>query len=197
MKDFVFAWEAAGFFFIVIFGCLLHFAFDWLNRLPIIGIFSPVNESVWEHLKLGFWSVVIFAFIEYPFLKSFANNFIIAKAAGILVLQLFIIGFFYTYTAILGTHLLFLDILSYVIGALLCQVISYHLLLAPAQSHSLNMLSAAFLLLHALILVLFTFYPPKLPIFQDGNTKSYGISSAKAESVGPNFPPACWLERTK
>ena len=30
-------------------GAALHFLYTWLP-LPLIGLFAPVNESVWEHL---------------------------------------------------------------------------------------------------------------------------------------------------
>lgn len=42
-------------------GVLLHFLYDWLP-LPVIGLFAPVNESVWEHLKLLFWPFVAASF---------------------------------------------------------------------------------------------------------------------------------------
>jgi hypothetical protein len=33
-------------------GAALHFAYDWTAGNAIVAIFCPVNESVWEHLKL-------------------------------------------------------------------------------------------------------------------------------------------------
>lgn len=35
-------------------GCALHFLFDWLPN-PLTAVFAPVNESIWEHLKLIYW----------------------------------------------------------------------------------------------------------------------------------------------
>lgn len=49
-------WEGLGVFFLIIAGSLQHFTYDWSNQIPIVGVISPVNESVWEYLKLGFWS---------------------------------------------------------------------------------------------------------------------------------------------
>lgn len=45
-------------------GVLLHFLYEWTGRNPVVGAFSPVNESVWEHLKLLF----------FPVLYSFYGN---------------------------------------------------------------------------------------------------------------------------
>ena len=32
-------------------GSILHFAYDFLMKIPLAGIFAPVNESIWEHEK--------------------------------------------------------------------------------------------------------------------------------------------------
>ena len=38
--------------FTFILGTLLHFTYKWSEENAIVGIFSAVNESTWEHLKL-------------------------------------------------------------------------------------------------------------------------------------------------
>ena len=35
-------------------GCVLHFLYQWLPN-AVTALFSPVNESLWEHVKLVFW----------------------------------------------------------------------------------------------------------------------------------------------
>lgn len=169
-------WEITGVFFLISVGSLLHFTYEWSNHNPIIGLFSPINESVWEHLKLGFTSLMIFSLIEYFFMKNISNNFFTAKALGIFILQITIIVTFYTYTTFTGTEILIIDILSYIIGAILCQIISYKLLVKNKFNNKIKYLSLSFIFTHAILLFLFTFYPPKLPIFKDSNTNSYGIS---------------------
>lgn len=74
MQESVFIWEMSGIPFLILVGCIIHFVFDWTNRLPIIGIFSPVNESVWEHLKLGFWSLMLFSLAEFALLCVFIQD---------------------------------------------------------------------------------------------------------------------------
>jgi hypothetical protein len=168
-------WEIAGIFFLIIAGALLHFAYQWLNQLTIIGIFSPVNESVWEHLKLGFWSLVLFSIIEYWFVKDETNNFLLAKALGILALQSFILLVFYTYTMFSAKPILVIDILSYILGCVLCQYISYLILTRTGERRILNKIGLTVIMIHAILLIAFTFASPKLPIFQDSHSSSYGI----------------------
>ena len=42
-------------------GTLLHFLFDWTGGNAVVALFSAVNESIWEHLKLLFYPMVLFA----------------------------------------------------------------------------------------------------------------------------------------
>ena len=95
-------YELAGIVFIIVFGSMLHFAFEWSGGQAIVGVFSAVNESVWEHLKLGFWPAIAFALIELKYLKKSTRNFMFAKTVGIYLIPIVIVVIFYSYTAILG-----------------------------------------------------------------------------------------------
>lgn len=48
-----------GILFINLFGILLHFLYDFSGKVLIVGIFAPINESIWEHLKLGFYPIIL------------------------------------------------------------------------------------------------------------------------------------------
>ena len=43
-------------------GTLLHFLYDWSPNL-LFALISPVRESVWEHLKLIYWPLLVFGLI--------------------------------------------------------------------------------------------------------------------------------------
>ena len=102
----VMTWEIVVTLFVIIFGAALHFMYEWTNYSPLMGLFAPVNESVWEHLKLGFWSLILISLIEFPFIKNHINNFFLAKLIGVISLELVIIIVFYTYTEIIGKSIL-------------------------------------------------------------------------------------------
>jgi len=78
-------WEIIGILFVTILGALSHFIFEWSGQWKPIGGFFPVNESVWEHLKLPFWPLMIFLLIEYNFIKEDSNNLLIGKAIAALI----------------------------------------------------------------------------------------------------------------
>jgi hypothetical protein len=61
----VLVYELVGTVFMIILGSILHFTFEWSGGNPVVGAFSAVNESVWEHLKLAFWPALLFMLIEY------------------------------------------------------------------------------------------------------------------------------------
>lgn len=109
-------WELWGILWIIIVGSLLHFTYEWSNKSPIVGAFSAVNESVWEHLKLGYFPLLFFSMIEYWFIRNKANSIFLAKSVGIISMELFIVIVFYSYTSITKKPLLFMDIGSFVDG---------------------------------------------------------------------------------
>ena len=57
---------------------LTHFLYEWFPN-PVFSIFFPVNESIWEHMKMLYTTFLIYSIIEYFIMKKFAikhNNFL-------------------------------------------------------------------------------------------------------------------------
>lgn len=162
-----FFYELAGMVFVIVLGSLLHFTFEWSNSQPIAGLFSAVNESVWEHLKLAFWPALLFALIERPVVKKTVNNFAFAKTIGVCLMVLIIPIAFYSYTAVTGESIFVIDISSFVVAVVIGQLSSYKLLMYRELPANLNKLSLIALVLLGLAFAVFTFYPPQLPIFRD------------------------------
>ena len=98
--------------FSIICGTLFHFVYQWTGENKIIAAFVPVNESIWEHLKLVFYPMGIFAIIEYFIVKNRVNNYLEAKTIGIFVAIFFIIVAYFTYTGIIGAGIFFIDIFA-------------------------------------------------------------------------------------
>jgi hypothetical protein len=171
-------WHAAGFPALLLLGSVLHFVFAWSGRSPWVGLLGAVNESIWEHLKLGFWALILYSAVEYAFIRRAARNTFLGKLAGILCLEGFIVVFFYTYTALLGRTLLFLDIGSFVVGAALCQLVSFRILTSTRARPRINGAALGLLAAHAACVMIFTFRPPELPLFRDFVTGGYGIEAA-------------------
>lgn len=178
MSDFenkpVFLYELVGMIFIIILGSLLHFTFEWSGYQPLVGVFSAVNESVWEHLKLGFWPTLLYAIIEYRFLRKYARNFFLGKAVGIYIIPIVIMFTFYSYTVFLEENL-FVDILTFIMAVVIGQLASYKVLTYRKLPEKLDRISLVALVVLGLAFIIFTFYPPSLTIFQDPVSGEYGI----------------------
>lgn len=62
--------------FLLCVGC--HFIYDWFPN-ALTAIFFPVNESIWEHMKLFVTPYLLFGIMEYLLLKKnkiTTNNFL-------------------------------------------------------------------------------------------------------------------------
>ena len=161
--------------FTFILGTLLHFTYKLSGQNNLIASVSSINESVWEHLKLLFFPMLITTIIGYIYLGKEYKNFICSKTFGIVLSMIFTIIFFYTYTGILGKNIAVIDIVSFFISAVIGECASYILII---NKYKCNNKIAIFILLIILIsFIFFTYNTPNLGIFKDPITGMYGILS--------------------
>ena len=168
-------WRFAGIITIISLGFLLHYIYSWTGTSKIVGLFVPVNESVWEHLKLGYWSAVLFSFAEYLQIKNSVNNYYLAKLIGVLTLEITILLIFYGYTFIVSKNIFLMDIFSYITGVIVCQYLTYNLFRLKPFSKFSNRISLVALIAIGILFGVTTYYPPHAAIFMDNSTKTYGI----------------------
>ena len=96
-----------GAVFTIITGTLLHFVYEWSGESLFVGIFSPINESVWEHLKLLFFPMSVWILIGYFIFGKKFKTYIPSAVIGILSGMILIPMWFYTYTVFTGKPILF------------------------------------------------------------------------------------------
>jgi len=168
-------WELLGIPVIFILGFILHEAYDISGKNPIVALIAPVNESVWEHLKMAASAVFIFAFLEYFFIGRFSPNFILGKTLSILTVPLLIMVLHYGYKIITGTHVLFLDILILLVAIIVGQMLSYFILNMPQKYLFLNEIALVLSVIIISGFFYYTYYPPQMPVFMDSTTGKYGI----------------------
>lgn len=152
---------------IVIAGTLLHFVYGWSGQNALVGLVSPVNESVWEHTKLLVFPLVAVGTVEAVLLQD-VRRVAWATLVEAIVGALAIVAVFYAYTGALGTGpVLWVDITSFVMVVAGGQWLHLRVLLAsqipvPPAVSLLGLL--ALLVLYAV----WTATPPGLPVFQPG-----------------------------
>ena len=118
MKQRSILWQTAGFALITFGGTILHFLYDWTGGNILIAPFSGVNESTWEHMKLLFWPLFLFALAQQPFFKG-QNNYWCVKLAEIMLGLVLIPVLFYTYNGVFGESPDWINIAIFYITALL------------------------------------------------------------------------------
>jgi hypothetical protein len=178
MKKSILRWEIIGIVFIVTFGALLHFMFEWSGYWRPMALIAGVNESTWEHFKIAFWPSFIWALIEFPFIRKQTKNFGIAKAAGFLAMPLVISVLFYGYTIITGQHFLIADIIIFIIAVIIGQWVSMRILDRPSIEISwLRWLALALLAIMVVAYSTLSYYPPKNFLFVHPGGEEYGILS--------------------
>lgn len=143
-------------------GSALHFGFA-LCPSPLVGLFCPVSESVWEHLKLLYWPFLAAGFV----LNRKAENAQAAWSgtlAGLLFMPAFLLGVYYTLESGFAFTAGWLNIALYILSLAL----GFYLSAKLARSGALSWLCGVLVILAGLYgaaLILFTMAPPPLPIF--------------------------------
>lgn len=175
MKRTLFKTDLAGFVFVSVLGTLCHFLFEFFNENKFAALFFPVNESVWEHLKIIYFPFLFYTVIEC-FISKLKNSFFSAKLIGVLCGMIFMIAFFYTYSGVLGENILIIDILTFLVSVFISFFVSHEILINSIKiSEKSETLSVIAFIIICVIFFIFTFSPPFVPVFKDISKGIYGI----------------------
>lgn len=159
-------------------GSVLHFTFDWSGHHRLVAIFSAVNESYWEHIKIAIWPVcalqaVLFAFGGYRF-----PSFVPAATIALYSLPVSMIGLVFLYKSVTKRNVLWLDIAAFFVIIAIAQAI--FVLLFEQLSASVVTISISAVFLAGLLFAFFRFTlrPPSEPdVFIDPLNKKYGLQA--------------------
>ena len=156
---------------------LFHSMYEWFPNC-IKAIFFPVNESIWEHMKLIFTSVVFYGVIDYIILnkcKIKHNNFFISLfVSSITIIPIFLIMYLPFYYKI-GAKM-YLNIGIMLIAMIISQIISYYILKSK-KLYELNIISLILIIITYIALAYLTYNPIKCKIFFDPLNEKYGINN--------------------
>ena len=174
MKRSIGVWQFLGFGVTSLGGTVLHFLYEWLGEAAWIAPLSGVNESTWEHMKLLFWPMLIFAVVQFFFFRDRAD-FWCVKLRGILLGITLIPVIFYTYNGAIAPSPDWFNIAIFFLAAAISYLYETRLFLSERVRCHSQKLPIALLAALALAFALFTFFTPTLGIFRDPLTGGYGI----------------------
>ena len=178
-------WQAAGFAFGTLAGTVLHFLYDWTGGNSIAALFSGVNESTWEHMKLLFWPLLLFALVQRFFFRE--ENYWPVQLASILLGITMIPVLFYTWNGIFGKSPDWVNIAIFYIAAAAAYWFQWWAFRKSLFQWKHPQLSLGAILLLGALFMVFTFAAPKIPLFQDPVTGEYGIFIPTGQTVRSGY----------
>lgn len=159
---------------------LYHFLYDWLPN-PVFSVFFPVNESIWEHMKLLYSGIFTWGVIEYFILRkkgiSYRNFFSTLFLEMVTSIMIYLIMYLPLYNVFGENMVISIGLLIVVI--ILEEIFSYYLFSYSKENRILNRISILFIVLGFVVFLCFTYDPPRNYIFYDIVSNKYGIDIYK------------------
>ena len=147
--------------FLLSFPC--HFLYNFFPNFIFASLF-PVNESIWEHMKIIYTSFLITSVVS-----NYLFNYSIT---GILAIIIYLI--MYLPLEIIFGHSFILAIILLFITYVISEIINCYLMNFNSIKNSLKY-GFIIIIITYFIFTLFTYFPPKLTLFRDPTNNNYGI----------------------
>ena len=167
-------WQLFGFGVTALGGTLLHFLYDWLGEARWVAPFSGVNESTWEHMKLLFWPMFLYAVVQSFFFKN-REDFWCVKLRGLLLGLTLIPVLFYTYNGAVGKSPDWINIAIFFVSAAAAYLYETRLFEQGTVACRRPRWAVGVLCLIGALFLVFTFATPEIGVFRDPLTGGYGI----------------------
>jgi hypothetical protein len=157
-------------------GSVLHFLFDWTKHNRFLALFSAVNESYWEHIKIAIWPVFVFQLAMFSMGGYQILSFVPAATIALYSIPVSMVGLVFIYKALTKRNILWLDISIFFVCIAVAQSIFVLILGQLSPTTGTVVISILFLLGLIIAFLLFTVRPPKEPdVFVDPINKRYGL----------------------
>lgn len=160
------------FLIISLLGTILHFTYDLSGKSKFVGIFSSVNESTYEHIKLILSSIFIVNTIYY--ILGYQHNYFVIMLISIIIAFLLISVLYYGYKYIYKKDSAIYNISIFYITTLMISVVSYKIYKLPLM-YSFNRFSMYACLLIFIFYLYATIFPPHCFFFKDPVNNTYGM----------------------
>ena len=163
-------------FILILLSVNFHFTYEKIPNF-ITSILFPVNESIWEHMKIIATPILFYMIIEYLIFKKANikyNNFLLAHSISIII-SIFVYLIIYLPIDLFFGHNLIVSIILLVLVFMLSQIISYYIEKSKHFKNS-NLIGLILFLIIYFVFLIFTYYPPRINLFYDTLNLKYGIN---------------------
>lgn len=162
-------------------GCVFHFTYEWSGRKKWVGVFSAINESTWEHIKIGLSSAFLFTLVDL-FMFSQNENFLLGKATELLIIIFVMPALYYFISIFLKKNTLVIGILEFIATIFLSRFVFYQIIGLPKIGGVWDIFAVVALILIFVSYATFTFFPPKNFLFVDIRNGKYGFSASRGHA---------------
>lgn len=143
----------------LVLGVLLHFLYQWLPS-PVTALFSPVRESLWEHLKILYIPLLL-AGLFLGGRKAYAPWLL-----SLLLVCALMLGAGWLYHIVFEGRAMAFDLILYAV-LMLAGFLLPRLLWPLSEWPGVGKVCAVLTALLAVLLIWFTFAPPAGSLFAD------------------------------
>ncbi len=148
----------------ILLGFLNHFLYELSGCSAFAALCCPVNESVWEHLKLIFFPILIVSLLEYLIRRPDAVRFFYYRFLAVCCAMGVTLTLFYTYTGIIGRSFLIIDILIFLVSILTAFYMDAYFYKVKIRKTS-QAATFSLWIITSLCYFAFTCFPPDIPLF--------------------------------
>ncbi|TCT14380.1 hypothetical protein EDC18_106184 [Natranaerovirga pectinivora] len=174
MQKKLYYYEILMFFIANVLMFLLHDAYSETG-LHFLSYISAVNESIYEHMKMTFFSLLIVYVILFFIVGKRYNNYWFGKFCALIIAPFLVMVLYYTYSGVLGYNILWIDILIGVLAILTGQIISYYIISKTRIMLFNNFIWFLLVVLLAVIFSTLTYNPIHIDLFKDNRSGRFGV----------------------
>ena len=161
---------------IFILSFMSHYLYEWFPN-DVFAIFFPVNESVWEHMKIIYSTSIFYGFFEFfikykNIKKNYFFSIFIGSVFNVIIYLLIFLPFFY-----MNIQNLLLDLFLLFITIYISQWLKYYIIYHIKNICLLNYFSILLIILVFTVFGYLTYNPIKNDLFLDENKQKYGINT--------------------
>lgn len=149
---------------IILLGTLFHSMYTWLNNPKIIAFLFPINESVWEHLKLTWLPFILYSIFEIIVLKKDYKKTIIINSLAIFFSFVFIILIDLFFTSILGLNNFVFHMINYIVSIIMSLIMGEYFY----KKYGNNIFTISIIIFFVLtfLVIIFSYVQPDFYLFK-------------------------------
>ncbi|MBR1717931.1 MAG: hypothetical protein IJ715_01515 [Bacilli bacterium] len=170
--------QIASIIIISIIGTLSHFLYDISGHNKFVGLFTAVNESTWEHIKIALTPTFLWSLVD-GYMYGANPNYFLAKLTSVIVIIITIPLLFYGYKIFFKKDNVLFNVLIFYIAIILSQLSFYYVLNMNYNGYIANYISVILLALIFIGYLSHTIFPGKSFIFKDPLTNKFGYKAHK------------------